>query len=658
MTSDSNKYGIVIDSGSSGSRIQIYRWEDPNKLKNDHQDQDQSQDSSTILTSPPVIIQKSQWSKKTSPGISSFKDKVGQAWNDHYSELMKFAEAIIPTEKHHETPVFVLATAGMRMLEASKQDELVSEICSSLQRKTKFYIPNCQHFVQIIDGETEGLYGWLGLNYLMGKFNNYQLINEHESIGFMDMGGASTQIAFVPSSDQIEKHQDDLSTIILRNINGQPQEWKVFVETWLGFGANQARQRYLDQLVNLSLINLKITEVNDPCLPKGAELNHVLDGKTYNIKGIGNYEVCLKTIYPLLLKHIPCKDEPCLFNGIHGPKLDFEKDKFIGISEYWYTANDIFESGGEYNYHTFNEKVRQYCESEWNQIINNYNNGHYSKLDPDKYLKSACFKASWVINILHDGFDLPRLGIEVKETEDAKLENLDDVHIPFKSANSINGDELSWTLGKILLFASSQITSADDNGLEVGLYPSQLSGKPFVPGGGIHIQNEEFKKKSKDSNNAVFSIIFIFLLAYFIYHFSRKVTFKIRRFHTPRFILSMGSKIPYINKYCRLDAPYHLYQVQDSINIGLEEGFMPAQTNGPERPNSSFLRTRLSINLADDNTENEINQSPFNGRINNNFSNKPFPKRNGTHLFSQFSANSSRESLNRVPSNVSLNKQQ
>ena len=51
----------------------------------------------------------------------------------------------------------------------------------------------------------------------------------------MDMGGASTQIAFVPSSkEEIKKHEEDLSKVILRNINGESQKWNVFSETWLG----------------------------------------------------------------------------------------------------------------------------------------------------------------------------------------------------------------------------------------------------------------------------------------------------------------------------------------------------------------------------------------------------------------------------------------
>ena len=81
---------------------------------------------------------------------------------------MKYAEDIIPLDKHSDTPVFVLATAGMRLLSPAKKKMILKETCSALQKNTNFYLPNCKNFIQIIDGETEGIYGWLSLNYLIG----------------------------------------------------------------------------------------------------------------------------------------------------------------------------------------------------------------------------------------------------------------------------------------------------------------------------------------------------------------------------------------------------------------------------------------------------------------------------------------------------------
>jgi len=49
-------------------------------------------------------------------GLSSFVDKPSEA-SEHVAQLLKYAVVHIPKEKHHETPVYILATAGLRLLE-------------------------------------------------------------------------------------------------------------------------------------------------------------------------------------------------------------------------------------------------------------------------------------------------------------------------------------------------------------------------------------------------------------------------------------------------------------------------------------------------------------------------------------------------------------
>lgn len=675
------KYGIVIDSGSSGSRIQIYKWTDQKFELKSSKDQ-------SVLQSPPKITQEKGWTKKITPGISTYnsKDKFGRIWQDHYSELLKFAEGIIPSEKQPETPVFVLSTAGMRLLPKKTQKSILKETCTGIKQNTNFYIPteNCENFVEIIDGSTEGIYGWLGLNYLMKQFNNYDSSQDilHESIGFMDMGGASTQIAFVPSSkEQITKHKEDLSTVTLRNINGETQTWDLFVATWLGFGANEARKRFLNQLINLAIVNGENwnSEINDPCLPKGASMEYNYENKKYLVKGVGNYEMCIKTIYPLLMKNMVCIDEPCLFNGIHGPKFNFEKDKFIGISEYWYTANDIFQSGGEYNFKAFNAKVKEYCESNWDEILKNSEQGQYSKLDPDKFLKDACFKASWVMNVLHEGFELPRIGFETeKEDQTEEDKKITNAHVPFKSADSVEGEELSWTLGKILLFASSQIEpkEGDTEAKQIGIYPSQISGHKFVPGGVLLSSDGDYSTDDEDDDlggqfsHILYSLIFVLLLLFFLFHFGKshfgRWTNKFRRFQIPvevkRAVNSIGSKIPGVRHY--FENIVMFLDLQDQ-NIILEEGIFDNTSsnntnfkslqNQQQPASASVLRTRLAIGLNEDSGNDHKGGSAqslsnFNSK-GNNYYNKSFSSPN---KIIYISANNSRESLARASSNASI----
>lgn len=679
---DSNyKYGIVVDSGSSGSRIQIYKWPDPQYVTENIGD-------STWLLSPPKIIQEENWTQKTEPGISTFNDskKVKRIWPDHFEPLINFARRVIPQEKHQETPIFVLATAGMRLLPKSQQKRILTETCSLLKQKSPFLIRECEDHVQIIDGEIEGIYGWLGLNYLMGQLDNYvDLPSEklHDSIGFMDMGGASTQIAFVPSDEEdIKKHRDDIALVSLRNVNGLTQKWDVFVETWLGFGANEARKRYLAQLINTAKVNAQIDlTLNDPCLPKGAEISHKYDGKTYTINGIGNYEMCIKTIYPLLLKNAPCKDTPCLFNGVHGPRLNFEKDKFVGISEYWYTANDVFKSGGEYNYRIFNERVKQYCESDWSTIIADSEKGKYSNLNAEKFLKDACFKASWVINILHEGFELPRLDIELPDDDKKDLgsskedKEITKAHVPFKSTDSIDGNELSWTLGKILLYASSEIPPQKNGDVNIGVYPSEISQKKFVPGGGL-INGKSYDSDDDDTDfdddHILFSVLLFVILLIFVYNFTRHKNsiLKSRKLNNVKKMVFEGLlKVPLLGQFIDAQTKYNQIN-QNEFDLSLEEGTLASSQSSP---NLTQIRTRSAINLNDDreidlddtsfsnnasgsNGNNSSNSILGNANSATNFINKPFvlPKKNNNVFF--HSQNNSRESLQRSASNISIQK--
>ena len=483
---ENESYGIVIDAGSSGSRIHIYKWQ--NSIATQNNDE--------LLHSVPQIIQEDGWTFKTTPGLSTYENNPEEAFTKHIKPLIEFAQKIIPKEKIMSTPVFIQATAGMRLLPLPKQEKIMGDLCKGLKQSTNFLVENCDTQIQVIDGETEGLYGWLGLNYLTGHFNNYDTSSEeYFTLGFMDMGGASTQIAFAPSDkEQVKKHRDDISTIYLKSLNGDVQKWDVFVSTWLGFGANQARKRYFAQLVNSLPENTNdydeddhsTKKLTDPCMPKGSDSKFEFQKDKFTVVGSGNYEQCIKMIYPLLLNNLPCEDDPCLFNGVHAPQIDYYKDKFIGISEYWYTANDVFKLGGEYGFQEFSSSVKEFCNSDWDLIKKNSKKGMYNSIS-DEYLIDSCFKANWVLNVLHEGFGLPRIDIE-EPIEELTVSN----YRLFQSADKINNRELSWTLGKILLYASGSILAGNGD-IKVGVAPSSNDesrlGKKFISGGLSHVTN-------------------------------------------------------------------------------------------------------------------------------------------------------------------------
>ncbi|KAK9457111.1 nucleoside phosphatase family-domain-containing protein [Dipodascopsis uninucleata] len=438
-------YGIVIDAGSSGSRIQIYSW--PSNFD--------------VLADklPSVGKGNSNWHKKTNPGISSFASHVKDLGEDHLGPLLKHAEKIIPKSRHEDTPIFLLATAGMRLLSENDRRAILEETCRYIKNRTDFYLSDCNNHIQVIDGESEGLFGWIALNYMLGALDipeKHLHGKDHSTYGFLDMGGASAQIAFAPNATEVEKHMDDLYRIRLRTQAGNNKEFNIFVSTWLGYGSREARRRYVESLTQKSKDQ---NIVSDPCLPTG------LTEKSFSgipLRGSGNWTECMNSTYPLLLKDMPCNDDPCLFGGVHAPAIDFDVNHFIGVSEYWYTiATGMLATGdkkqeptGVYDFASFSKQVESFCSLPWSQITS-----QPDTVDADK-LKELCFKSSWILNMLHHGFGVPQSPARTSDESKKKIISAAEekgLIDHFWSVDKINGIELSWTLGKMLLYASSQV---------------------------------------------------------------------------------------------------------------------------------------------------------------------------------------------------------
>jgi Golgi apyrase len=109
---------------------------------------------------------------------------------------------------------------------------------------------------------------------------------------------------------------------------------------------------------------------------------------------------------------------------------DFRNHQFVGVSEYWYSSQDIFHLGGEYTYQTFYEAAREFCAKDWPTIQSEFKSGKYPLVENTRRLHSQCFKSSWMISLLHEGYGVPQNGSGT-----------------FQSVNEIGIFSVSWTLG-------------------------------------------------------------------------------------------------------------------------------------------------------------------------------------------------------------------
>jgi hypothetical protein len=87
------------------------------------------------LRSVPQVHQQEDWNEKITPGVSTFDNKPDDVW-DHYEPLIEHAENIIPKDQWNETPIFVLATAGMRLLPEKKRNKDLWKLISSYLQPT------------------------------------------------------------------------------------------------------------------------------------------------------------------------------------------------------------------------------------------------------------------------------------------------------------------------------------------------------------------------------------------------------------------------------------------------------------------------------------------------------------------------------------------
>ncbi|KAF9532878.1 nucleoside phosphatase family-domain-containing protein [Crepidotus variabilis] len=566
-------FGIVIDAGSSGSRLQIYSWKDPRTL-------DLPKGSPIAMKLPKVekgTRNENQWVSKVEPGLSSLADNP-HGVGAYLRPLLSHAREHIPPSLHKETPLFLLATAGMRLLSPIQQAAVLKETCQFLNTHSNFKIdaPSsagpCGSSIRIITGEEEGLFGWIAVNYLMDGFTSSSA--ERTTYGFLDMGGASTQIAFEPSLEN-QKKTNNLMDVRLRLLSGEEIQHKVFVTTWLGYGTNQARERYVGKAITEYDGHLPEGEdeeddvhhrIPDPCLPKGLLLtespvhatnpgkSHLM--KSHHLLGTGDFEKCLKSTSSLLHTNAPCPDTPCLMNGIHVPPIDFSVSHFIGVSEYWYSSEHIFGLGGAYDFVQYERAASSFCSRDWQGILKEHEeSSRQHRLGGDgevvkdgkvveagqwgpnvemPRLQMQCFKAAWISNVLHDGIKMPRIvdpggnsttdGDHVEH--EAKKKGLG--RPKFQSMDTVGDIAISWTLGKMVLEASKEVPPLKKNArpiqdpiddIDDSNFPIQPIRPPFLSIGGIEERITPHLPSSLSRESLGFSPVFFLLYVFVIFVF-------------------------------------------------------------------------------------------------------------------------------------------
>lgn len=319
----------VVDAGSTGSRLYIYEY---------------SPDPDTGI---PVI--EKETSSKQKGGIQD----VDANNLDTYLENL-FGSV----NKDNISNIYFYSTAGMRQI----NPDIRASLNEQVKKWLKAEFPSSDIDVETIPGRKEALYAWLALNYVNNLFKL-----QGDTQGVLDMGGASTQIAYEVND------KEDFTVEINR------KTYKLNTESFLGLGLNLAMSQYLNQ---------------EACFPVGFTLP---DGK----KGTGDFDACSKAIMPLITDVQKLNN----YTKLHPVR---NTHSFLLISGYDYTASEL-RITKNYSIKNLGKQGEDFCKQSWMDL----------KAGKTSYVASPfiwhiCFDSALEEDLLTLGYRLDFAGLPVK----------------------------------------------------------------------------------------------------------------------------------------------------------------------------------------------------------------------------------------------------
>jgi len=285
--SATDKYAVVIDAGSTGSRVHVFEF--------DAKDMRLRKDTFEAIK----------------PGLSAYADDANAA-ADSLKALMKIAMDAVPESARATTSIQLRATAGLRLLPGQAAKDILAA-CAKLFASYPFM--RDENSISIMDGADEGAYQWLTMNYLLGNLapshapaaTSPDSANNIATVAAVDLGGGSVQLAYQVTPETARKAPNGY----VSKLKALGSTFDVYTRSHLGHGLMAARAAILNQSVGKS-----------PCIHEGHTGKYEYAGKAYDASahedGI-DHELCTKHVVAALELDKSCDREgECSFNGAWG----------------------------------------------------------------------------------------------------------------------------------------------------------------------------------------------------------------------------------------------------------------------------------------------------------------------------------------------------
>ncbi|CAO0793871.1 unnamed protein product [Mucor circinelloides] len=400
------RYALMIDAGSTGSRIHVYRF---------HQCGDHE----------PVKLEEEELFAQTIPGLSAYPDNPQQA-AESLDVLLEDAVKLVPKHLQRKTPIAVKATAGLRLLGQSKGDDILKAVRQHLETRYPFPIVGGEEGVSIMDGRDEGVYAWITVNFLLGNFDSTRSVKPHTA-AILDLGGGSTQIVFEPDvleDGSLPELPDNDFKYLLKH---EGKEYLLYQHSYLGYGLMEARKRIHKQVMDSMNTDMvpSSTDLVHACLPEGLSWEYTkTTSDPIKFMGAGSYADCLGVADLMLNKGKSCDFSPCSFDGIYQPPIadTFTKGP-IYIFSYFYDRTQPLGLPASFRLPQLASLTESVCSGAFIENVTDV-----SLKDELLDRPEWCLDLSFIYRLLSFGYEIP---------DDREL----------TVAKKINGVETGWCLG-------------------------------------------------------------------------------------------------------------------------------------------------------------------------------------------------------------------
>ena len=263
------KFAIIIDCGSSGSRLHAYSFR-------------------TGAVGIDII---DELFLRIKPGLGHYAGRPAQGAAS-LQPLLGAALAYVPRSEHATTRMLIGATAGLRVLPGNQADDLLNAV-RKIALRTPFTIsPTADVFM--MSGSAEGAWAWLAVIFLLRRIGGPSgAAPRKKPVSVLDLGGGSIQMVRSLGTGREPEGSNGH-----RVATGSGKSHRVFAHSYLGLGLLASRMAVLESVENTA------------CIPTGAYANFTFEGRTVKYGGSpwrkkrrANAAACVHIVQAFLKSH-------------------------------------------------------------------------------------------------------------------------------------------------------------------------------------------------------------------------------------------------------------------------------------------------------------------------------------------------------------------